>query len=71
MFKPTGMLFKFSMVVEMQVSQWMIENELVFFNGINPWTNTQNNESSQSCEKNIGHCAIEYKNAISLEKVDA
>jgi hypothetical protein len=39
--RPIGMLFELSMVAEMQVSQWLIKNELVFFIGINPWTDTK------------------------------
>ncbi len=49
--KPTRMLFELSMVVEMQVSQWLIENELVFFTGVNSWINTQKSRLSQSCQK--------------------
>jgi hypothetical protein len=30
MFKPIGMQFKLSMVTKIQVSQWLIKNELVF-----------------------------------------
>jgi hypothetical protein len=59
--KPIGMMFKLSMVAKMQVSQWLIENELVFSTGVNPWTNTQNNRSNKSCEKNIGHCVMNIK----------
>jgi hypothetical protein len=60
-FGPIGMQFKLVMVVEIQVNQWLTENEFVFFIGVNPWTDTQNNILNQSCEKNTRHCAMNTK----------
>jgi hypothetical protein len=53
------------------MSRWLTKNELVFFIGVKPWTYTQNNRSSQSCEKNIGHCVMNTKMPFFLEEVDA
>jgi hypothetical protein len=60
-FRPIGMQFKLVMVVEIQVNQWLTTNEFVFFIGVNPWTETQNNRLNQSCEKNTRHYAMNTK----------
>jgi hypothetical protein len=52
------------------MNQWLTKNEFIFSIIINPWTNTQNNRSNQSCEKKHRTLCYEYKNAISLEEVD-
>ncbi len=44
-----------------EVNQWLTKNNYYFSTGVNPWTNTQNNILSQSCEKNIGHCVMNTK----------
>jgi hypothetical protein len=45
-----------------------ISDSVVFFIGINPWIDTKNSKSSQIYKKKVGHCAMNTKNASSLEK---
>jgi hypothetical protein len=59
--RPIGKEFELSMVMELQMNRWLIENKFVFFTRVNLWTNTRNNRSSQSFETNIGHCAMNTK----------
>jgi hypothetical protein len=51
------------------MNQWLIENKLVFFFGINPWIDTKNSKSSQRCKNNIRHCAMNIKMSFLWKKM--
>jgi hypothetical protein len=59
--RPIAMQFELFKVTNIQTNRWVIDNELVFFTKVIPWTNTQNDISNQRCEKNIGHCVMNIK----------